>query len=292
MPLYGALEAGGTKMVCAVGDEQGNILERVSLPTRTPEETMPEMLAFYREKDLSALGVGCFGPVDLDRGSPTYGSILATPKLPWRDYPIVRRFEEALGLPVGFDTDVNAAALGEATWGCTRGLSSSIYVTVGTGVGVGVVIDGRPYHGMMHPEAGHLFVARHPDDPMPQGVCPYHPNCLEGLASGPAIERRWGKKAQELSDRPEVWTLEAYYIAQALCGYMMILSPQRIILGGGVTHQEHLLPLVREEVRRQLGGYLVGKALDDLEDYIVPVSLNDNQGVMGAVRLAMDALAR
>ncbi len=292
MPLYGALEAGGTKMVCAVGDEQGNILERVSLPTRTPEETMPEMLAFYRGKDLSALGVGCFGPVDLDRGSPTYGSILATPKLPWRDYPIVQRFEEALGLPVGFDTDVNAAALGEATWGCTRGLSSSIYVTVGTGVGVGVVIDGRPYHGMMHPEAGHLFVARHPDDPMPQGVCPYHPNCLEGLASGPAIERRWGKKAQELSDRPEVWTLEAYYIAQALCGYMMILSPQRIILGGGVTHQEHLLPLVREEVRRQLGGYLVGKALDDLEDYIVPVSLNDNQGVMGAVRLAMDALAR
>ncbi len=292
MPLYGALEAGGTKMVCAVGDEQGNILERVSLPTRTPEETMPEMLAFYRGKDLSALGVGCFGPVDLDRGSPTYGSILATPKLPWRDYPIVQRFEEALGLPVGFDTDVNAAALGEATWGCTRGLASSIYVTVGTGVGVGVVIDGRPYHGMMHPEAGHLFVARHPDDPMPQGVCPYHPNCLEGLASGPAIERRWGKKAQELSDRPEVWTLEAYYIAQALCGYMMILSPQRIILGGGVTHQEHLLPLVREEVRRQLGGYLVGKALDDLEDYIVPVSLNDNQGVMGAVRLAMDALAR
>ncbi len=292
MPLYGALEAGGTKMVCAVGDEQGNILERVSLPTRTPEETMPEMLAFYRGKDLSALGVGCFGPVDLDRGSPTYGSILATPKLPWRDYPIVQRFEEALGLPVGFDTDVNAAALGEATWGCTRGLASSIYVTVGTGVGVGVVIDGRPYHGMMHPEAGHLFVARHPDDPMPQGVCPYHPNCLEGLASGPAIERRWGKKAQELSDRPEVWTLEAYYIAQALCGYMMILSPQRIILGGGVTHQEHLLPLVREEVRRQLGGYLVGKALDDLEDYIVPVSLSDNQGVMGAVRLAMDALAR
>lgn len=292
MPLYGALEAGGTKMVCAVGDEQGNILERVSLPTRTPEETMPEMLAFYRGKDLSALGVGCFGPVDLDRGSPTYGSILATPKLPWRDYPIVQRFEEALGLPVGFDTDVNAAALGEATWGCTRGLASSIYVTVGTGVGVGVVIDGRPYHGMMHPEAGHLFVARHPDDPMPQGVCPYHPNCLEGLASGPAIERRWGKKTQELSDRPEVWTLEAYYIAQALCGYMMILSPQRIILGGGVTHQEHLLPLVREEVRRQLGGYLVGKALDDLEDYIVPVSLNDNQGVMGAVRLAMDALAR
>ena len=289
MPLYGALEAGGTKMVCAVGDEQGNILERISLPTRTPEETMPEMLDFFRGKDLTALGIGCFGPVDLDRTSPTYGSILTTPKLAWRNYPIVQRFEEALHIPVGFDTDVNAAALGEATWGCTRGISNSIYITVGTGVGVGVIIDGKPYHGMMHPEAGHIFVALHPDDPMPQGVCPYHSNCLEGLASGPAIERRWGRKAQALTDRPEVWTLEAYYIAQAICGYIMVLSPQRIILGGGVTHQEQMLPLVREEVHRQLGGYLQGKALDDLSTYIVPVSLNDNQGVMGAVKLAMDA---
>lgn len=292
MPCFGALEAGGTKMVCAIGNEDGKILERISLPTRTPENTMPEMLSFFQGKELAGIGIGCFGPVDLDRSSPTYGSILSTPKLSWRNFPIVQRFEKALGVPVGFDTDVNAAALGEAVWGCTRDVSTSIYITVGTGVGMGVIINGKPHHGMMHPEAGHLFVARHPDDPMPQGVCPYHPNCLEGLASGPAIERRWGKKAQELSDRPEVWTLEAYYIAQALCGYMMILSPQRIILGGGVTHQEHLLPLVREEVRRQLGGYLVGKALDDLEDYIVPVSLNDNQGVMGAVRLAMDALAR
>lgn len=289
MPLYGALEAGGTKMVCAVGDEHGNILERISLPTRTPEETMPEMLDFYRDKNLTALGIGCFGPVDLDPASPTYGSILTTPKLAWRSYPIVRRFEEALHIPVGFDTDVNAAALGEATWGCARELSNSIYITVGTGVGVGVIIDGKPYHGMMHPEAGHVFVSRHPDDPMPQGVCPYHPNCLEGLASGPSIERRWGQKAQELTGRPEVWALEAYYIAQAICDYIMILSPQRIILGGGVTHQEQMLPLVRKEVLRQMGGYLQGKALDDLSSYIVPVSLNDNQGVMGAVKLAMDA---
>ena len=291
MPHFGALEAGGTKMVCAIGDENGNILERVSLPTRTPEETMPEMTAFFRGKNLSALGVGCFGPVDLDRKSPTYGSILATPKLPWRNYPIVQRFEEALGIPVGFDTDVNAAALGEAVWGCTRDVSSSIYITVGTGVGLGVIIDGRPHHGMTHPEGGHLFVARHPGDPMPRGVCPYHENCLEGLASGPAIEKRWGRKAQELSDRPEVWDMEACYIAQAVCGYIMVLSPERIILGGGVTHQPQMLPLVRREVQRQLGGYLQGKGLDDLDRYIVPISLGDNQGVMGAVKLAMDALA-
>ncbi len=291
MPLFGALEAGGTKMVCAVGDAQGNILERISLPTQTPEETMPEMLRFFSGKGLAAVGIGCFGPVDLDRRSPTYGSILATPKLAWRDYPIVQRFEEALGVPVGFDTDVNAAALGEAVWGCTRHVENSIYITVGTGVGVGVIIRGKPYHGMLHPEAGHILMDRRADDPLEKGICPYHGNCLEGLASGPAIERRWGKKAQELSDRPEVWELEAYYIARAVCDYIMVLSPGRIILGGGVTHQEHVLPLVRQEVRRQLGGYLQGQAIDDLDSYIVPISLNDNQGVMGAVQLAIDALS-
>lgn len=290
MPLFGALEAGGTKMVCAIGDEQGNILERISLPTRTPEETMPDMLDFYRGKNLAAVGIGCFGPVDLDRSSPTYGSILATPKLSWRNYPIVQRFEEALGLPVGFDTDVNAAALGEAVWGCTQAVENSIYITVGTGVGVGVIIGGKPYHGMSHPEAGHIFIDRHPNDPMERGICPYHPNCLEGLASGPSIERRWGKKAQELSDRPEVWTLEAFYVAQAVCNYIMTLAPERIILGGGVMHQEQMLPLVRDEVRRQLGGYLQNRTMDDLDSYIVPISLHDNQGVMGAVKLAMDAL--
>lgn len=291
MPCFGALEAGGTKMVCAVGNEDGKILERISLPTRNPENTMPEMLAFFQGKDLAGMGIGCFGPVDLDRSSPTYGSILSTPKLSWRNFPIVQRFEDALGVPVGFDTDVNAAALGEAVWGCTRDMSTSIYITVGTGVGVGVIINGKPHHGMMHPEAGHLFMDRRPDDPLEQGVCPYHGNCLEGLASGPAIERRWGRKAQELAGCDAVWELESYYIAQAVCDYIMVLSPERIILGGGVMHQPQMLPLVRREVHRQLHGYLQGKGLDDLDHYIVPVSLGDNQGVMGAVKLAMDACA-
>lgn len=291
MPCFGALEAGGTKMVCAVGNEDGKILERISLPTRTPENTMPEMLAFFQGKDLDGMGIGCFGPVDLDRSSPTYGSILSTPKLSWRNFPIVQRFEDALGIPVGFDTDVNAAALGEAVWGCTRDMTTSIYITVGTGVGVGVIINGKPHHGMMHPEAGHLFMDRRPDDPLEQGVCPYHGNCLEGLASGPAIERRWGRKAQELAGCDAVWELESYYIAQAVCDYIMVLSPERIILGGGVMHQPQMLPLVRREVHRQLHGYLQGKGLDDLDHYIVPVSLGDNQGVMGAVKLAMDACA-
>lgn len=290
MKRFGALEAGGTKMVCAIGDENGNILQRISIPTGTPEDTMPPMIEFFRDKEISALGIGCFGPVDLDRDSPTYGYITSTPKLAWTNFPIVAEFEKALGIPVGFDTDVNAAALGEATWGCTRDVKNSIYITVGTGVGVGVIVDGKPYHGMIHPEGGHILLHRHPDDPMQGSGCPFHENCMEGLAAGPSLEKRWGVKGAELSDRKEVWELEAYYIGQAITDYIMVLSPQRIILGGGVMHQSCLLPMVRQEVARQVGGYIRGKGMDDLDRYIVGVSLNDNQGAMGAVKLAMDAL--
>ena len=289
MKLYGALEAGGTKMVCAIGDENGNILERISIPTRTPAETMGPMIDFFRGKEIRALGIGCFGPVDLNKKSPTYGYITSTPKLAWQNYPIVAEFEKALGVPVGFDTDVNAAALGEATWGCTRDVENSIYITVGTGVGVGVIIGGKPYHGMLHPEGGHILLARHPDDPMVGSGCPFHENCLEGLAAGPSLEKRWGVKGAELSGRKEVWQLEAYYIGQALADYILILSPERIVLGGGVTHQEGLLALIRQETAKQLAGYIRTAAIDHLDSYIVGVSLNDNQGVMGAVKLAMDA---
>ena len=289
MKLYGALEAGGTKMVCAIGDENGNILERISIPTRTPAETMGPMIDFFRGKGIRALGIGCFGPVDLKKGSRTYGYITSTPKLAWQNYPIVAEFEKALGVPVGFDTDVNAAALGEATWGCTRDVENSIYITVGTGVGVGVIIGGKPYHGMLHPEGGHILLARHPDDPMVGSGCPFHENCLEGLAAGPSLEKRWGIKGAVLTGRKEVWQLEAYYIGQALADYILILSPERIVLGGGVTHQEGLLALIRQETAKQLAGYIRTAAIDHLDSYIVGVSLNDNQGVMGAVKLAMDA---
>lgn len=289
MTYYGALEAGGTKMVCAICDENGNILERASIPTKTPAETMPPMIDFFRKYPIRALGIGCFGPVDLDKNSPTYGYITTTPKLAWANYPIVGEFRKALGVNVGFDTDVNAAALGEATYGCTQGLDSSIYITVGTGVGVGVIADGKPYHGMMHPEGGHIFLVRHPNDPLPRGVCPYHPNCMEGLAAGPSLEARWGVKGAELSDRREVWELEAYYIGQAITNYIMVLSPRKIVLGGGVMHQSCLLDMVRQEVARQINGYLQGKGLDDLSTYIVSPSLNDNQGILGALKLAMEA---
>ena len=289
MKYYGSLEAGGTKMVCAIGDEQGNILERISIPTLAPETTMPAILDFFKNKNISALGIGCFGPVDLDKKSPTYGYITTTPKLAWRNYDIVGVCEKELGVPVGFDTDVNGSALGEATWGCTKELDNSIYITVGTGIGVGVIIDKKPYHGMLHPEGGHIFLARHPQDPMERGVCPYHELCLEGLASGPSIQARWGKPGVELADRKEVWELEAYYLAQAICSYIMILSPERIIVGGGVAHQEQMMPLIRKEVLRQMGGYIAAKGMQDLDNYIVLPSLNDNQGILGALKLAMDA---
>ncbi len=289
MPYFGALEAGGTKMVCAVVSGQGEVMEQTVLPTRCPEETVPELLAFFRGKPLAAMGIGCFGPVGLDRRTPQYGSILATPKTAWRGFPIAACFREALGVPVGFDTDVNAAALGEWAWGGAQGLDTAAYLTVGTGVGLGIVVGGRPYHGMLHPEGGHLPIARRADDPLARGICPFHPNCLEGLASGPSIEARWGRPARELAGQGAVWELEAFYLAQALCAYIMVLSPERIILGGGVMRQAQLFPLIRAEVRRQLGGYISGGGLAELEQYIVPASLGDSQGVLGAAQLAADA---
>ena len=286
----GALEAGGTKMVCAIGDENGKIEKRVSFPTQTPKETLPQILEFFVNEEIAALGIGCFGPVELDRRSPVYGYITSTPKLAWANYDIVGKFEEALNVPVGFDTDVNGAALGEVFFGAARGCDPAIYITIGTGVGVGIYVNGTLLHGLIHPEAGHILITRRHGDTY-RGKCPYHENCLEGLAAGPAIMERWGKPAAELTDRKEVWELESDYLAQAVANYILTLSPQKVILGGGVMHQEQMLPLVRKEVRRQLRGYIQGKGLDSLDEYIVPVSLGDDQGVMGAIKLAMDAYA-
>lgn len=287
----GALEAGGTKMVCAIGNENGEIFERISVPTETPEITIPKLIEFFKDKDIEALGIGCFGPIDLNRDSDTYGCITTTPKLKWANYNIVGAFHDALNVPVGFDTDVNGSALGEATWGITKGLENSMYITIGTGVGAGIISNGKLLHGMLHPEGGHLLLTKHPKDTY-KGKCPYHQSCLEGLAAGPAIEERWGKKGFELADRPEVWEMEAFYIGQALVDYIVILSPQRIVLGGGVMHQEHMMPLVRQEVKKQMNGYIKTRELEDLDSYIVLPSLNDNQGIMGALKLALDEYNR
>ncbi|WP_027203583.1 ROK family protein [Butyrivibrio fibrisolvens] len=286
--IYGGIEAGGTKMICVIGDENGRILDRMQIPTKTPGETMPIMIDYFKGKDIKALGIACFGPIDLNRDSKTYGYITSTPKLAWKNYDIVGAFKKELGVPIGFDTDVNGSLLGEITWGCAKGLTDALYLTIGTGVGGGVMAGGKLLHGMLHPELGHIKMAVADGDTY-KGKCPYHGTCFEGMAAGPAIEDRWGKKAVELADDDKVWDLESTYIAQALCTYILTLSPQIIILGGGVMHQEQLFPLIRKKVLEQLNGYIVTKELKDIDNYIVPASLNDDQGIMGSIKLAMDA---
>ncbi|HOO28843.1 MAG TPA: ROK family protein [Lachnospiraceae bacterium] len=282
---FGALEAGGTKMVCAVGLEDGTILEQVSIPTKTPGETIPHIIEYFKDKEIASLGIGAFGPVDVNKTSETYGRILDTPKLAWQRYDLVGDLKAALNIPIELDTDVNGSCLGEVTFGCAKGLSTVIYITIGTGVGVGVAINGNLLHGMLHPEAGHIILKKHAEDSY-EGHCPFHKTCFEGMASGPAIEARWGEKAVSLKDRPEVWEMEAYYIAQALTSYIFTLSPEKIILGGGVMHQEQLFPMIRKKTLELVNGYINTKQLRDIDHYIVPASLQDNQGIMGAIQLA------
>lgn len=290
MKYYGALEAGGTKMVMAVMDAEGNPVAESTIPTRTPEETMPEMMAFFSAHPISALGIGGFGPLNLDPRSDRYGWIMETPKTAWRYYPLKPAFEEKLGVPVGIDTDVNAAALAEARLGAAKGKESCLYVTVGTGIGGGVIVHGKPVHGLMHPEIGHITVAPMPDDPMPEGVCPYHPHCLESLASGPSIQKRWGVSARELPEGHPAWELESAYLAQLCANALLTFSPEKIVLGGGVMQRKFLLPLIRRKTLKLLNGYIAHPAVEaGLEDYIVTPGLGTRSGITGAWLLALDA---
>lgn len=290
MKLYGALEAGGTKMVLAIVNEQGDLLEKTTIPTETPEKTMPRMIRFFQKTPVAALGIGCFGPLDLNPQSKTYGSITATPKLAWRDYPILAVFQEAMHIPVALDTDVNGAALAEVAMGAAKGLQSCLYVTVGTGIGGGVIIHGQPVHGLMHPEIGHIQVKPAPNDPMPQGICPYHGCCLEGMASGPAIEKRWGVSAKELPDAHPAWEMEADYLAQLCAGAMLSFSPEKIIMGGGVMQKKFLFPMIREKTLSLLRGYITHPVIDaGLKDYIVEPGLDTSSGILGAYLLAKRA---
>lgn len=291
--LLGALEAGGTKMVCSTGDENGNIFSRISLPTKRPEETMPQIIDFFAKAGIEALGIGSFGPIDPRETSPTYGYITSTPKEHWRNYPLLSTLRDALSVPAAIDTDVNAAALAEYTLGAARGLSSCLYVTVGTGVGGGLVVENNLVHGLVHPEFGHFFLRPHPDDPTPHGFCPYHDGCLEGLATGPSIEKRWGQRAETLPPDHPAWALEAHYLAQMCMTAIVVFSPEKIILGGGVMQQEHLFAPIRQNVIDMLGGYVQHPAiLSEIDDFIVPPGLSVNSGVTGALLLAARAAGK
>ncbi|MHC1786845.1 MAG: ROK family protein [Christensenellales bacterium] len=288
--LLGTLEAGGTKMVMGLADDRGRIIRSGSCKTRLPMETLPDILAFFQGEQIDALGIASFGPVDLDPRSPSYGSITNTPKLAWRNFPLLASLKEALRVPCAIDTDVNGAVLAEVRLGAAQGLRNVLYFTVGTGIGGGLMAEGKLVHGLIHPEWGHIILSRHPEDPLTRGVCPYHEHCAEGFAAGPAMQARWGLPAQDLPRDHRGWEMEAYYLAQICVNALMTVSPQRILLGGGVMHNLDLYPLVRRHVTALLGGYLSSPALLDMDSFIVPPALYPDSGLVGGALLALEAL--
>jgi len=294
MPLWGGIEAGGTKTVCAVGTGPEDLRAEARFPTTSPTETIQRVIQFFREQareqPLAAVGVASFGPLDLDPQSPRFGYITSTPKPGWAYTDLAGSVRHGLGTPVGFDTDVNAAALGEHQWGAARGLDDFVYLTVGTGIGGAAMVNGRLTHGLSHPEMGHIRIPHDRAlDPF-DGSCPYHGDCLEGLASGAALEARWGQHGATLGEDHPAWPLEADYLAFGLVNLICILLPQRIIMGGGIMQQRQIFPLLRRRVQELLNGYLQApEILDQIDEYIVPPGLGNRAGVLGALVLAQRA---
>jgi fructokinase len=293
--LFAGIEAGGTKWICMIAASPEDIRATTRLPTTQPAETIGEAIEFIQsyiqqQGKLKGVGIGSFGPLDLDIDSPTYGYLTTTPKPGWANTDLVNPIQEALELPLGFDTDVNAAALGEARWGAAQGLSDFVYLTIGTGIGGGGMVNSGLMHGLVHPEMGHMRIPHDWEaDPFP-GVCPYHGDCLEGLATGPAIEARWGQKGETLPRDHPAWQLEAHYLALGLVNLICTLSPQRIIIGGGVMDQDQLFPLIRVKVQELLSDYISAREImEHIDQYIVPPKLGPQAGVMGAIALAQQA---
>lgn len=290
--LFGGIEAGGTKFVCAVGSGPDDVRAETRFATTDPEESITEAIAFFRRQQeahgpLQGLGIAAFGPVDPDPRSPTFGYITSTPKEGWRNTEFAGVVRRALDVPVGFDTDVNGAALGEWRWGAAQGLDTFIYLTVGTGIGGGGMVNGHLLHGLLHPEMGHILIRHDWDEDPYSGNCPYHGDCLEGMASGPAIGERWEQASDTLPPDHPAWDLEATYLSQALVNFLLTLSPQRIILGGGVMQQRQLFPMIRQKTQDLLNGYVQKAAiLEEIDSYIVPPQLGGRAGVLGALALA------
>jgi fructokinase len=291
-PLLGGIEGGGTKFVCAVGTGPDDVRAEVRFPTTAPEETIPRAIEFFWEQQrvhgpVAAVGIASFGPIDPNPASRTFGYVTTTPKPGWPQTDFVGQVKRALGVPVGFDTDVNVAALGEGRWGAAQGLDTFVYLTIGTGIGGGGMVNGKLIHGMMHPEMGHMRVPHDwQADPYP-GCCPYHGDCLEGLADGPALEGRWHQRGETIGEDHPAWELEAQYLAFGLTNLVVVVSPQRIILGGGVMENALLFPLVRRKVQELLNGYVkMPSIMEDIDHYIVPPGLGKRSGVLGAIALA------
>ena len=285
MKYYGAIEAGGTKFVCAVSDENLQIVKKAKFKTDIPAVTMPQVIAFFKEYPLEKMAIGSFGPIDVNQNSATYGYVTSTPKVGWANYDFLGALKKEFPIDYVWTTDVNVAAYGELKMGAAKGKQSVIYLTVGTGIGGGGVVNGKVLEGFGHPEMGHLMLRRHPQDQY-AGNCPYHKDCLEGLAAGPAIEKRHhGVKASDILADDLDWDIEAYYLAQACLDYTLVLSPEVIVFGGGVMHQKHLFAKIRASFKAQMQDYVKTPVLDE---YIVPAALGDDAGIMGCLLLAAD----
>jgi fructokinase len=286
--LYGGVETGGSKWECAVGAGPDNLLATATIPTTSPEETIDSAIAFFEHQPpVVAIGIGCFGPIDQKPTSPTWGHITTTPKPGWAYTDVGQEIRRRLSIPVAFDTDVNAAALGEHRWGAAQGLDTFCYITIGTGIGGGGMARGNLLRGLVHPEFGHMRIPHDRDADPFVGVCPYHGDCWEGLASGRAIGARWGSPPEELAGVNEVWELEARYLALGIVGVICVLSPERIVLGGGVMSQPGLLPLVQRNVSWLMNGYLDTAAVgEEIARYVSSPALGPRSGVLGAIALA------
>lgn len=290
--LYGGIEAGGTKFVCVVASGPGQVVDEIRFMTTMPEETLGRAIQFFRpfvdSGQVSAIGIGAFGPLDLNPKSPTYGFVAATPKPGWSYADVLGTLQRELRVKVAMDTDVNVAGLAEYLWGASKDCDPSLYLTIGTGIGGGFIQGGKSLIGMLHPEMGHLLIPHNRElDPFP-GNCPFHGDCFEGLANGPAIEKRLGMPGAMVPEENPFWDIEADYIASALMNYILILSPKKIILGGGVMQREFLFPKVRQRVRELINGYVASKSLmENIDDYILPPGLGNQAGSLGAIALAM-----
>lgn len=296
MKLFGGIESGGTKFVCLVGNRPDHLVEE-RFPTTSPSETIDRAIEFFlpyvQSGELAAVGIASFGPLDLNQSSKTYGYITTTPKPGWRQVDLHGEIRRGLKVPVAFDTDVNAAAFGEQYWVPeNKSLDPFLYITVGTGIGVGVIANGSPLHGLIHPEAGHVAIPHDWErDPFP-GVCPYHGDCLEGLASGLSMRKRWGKSPENLPDSHPGWDLESDYIARALVNLIYTYSPRRVILGGGVPQHPGLIEAVRSKIRQFINNYVQSRMLlDEINDYIVPPALGNRSGGLGAIAMARVLIA-
>jgi fructokinase len=292
---YIGLETGGTSIRCCVASESSAILSKFQIPTTTPEESMDKVIAFIQKEletkmiPIRAMGIASFGPIDLHRGSPTFGSITSTPKLEWQNFPLVQYLSREFDFPIAFDTDVNAAALAELKWGAGCGLSDLAYITVGTGIGGGIISNHQLVHGVIHPEVGHMHI-RHDltADPFP-GICPFHGDCLEGLASGSAIKARWGVPPEELQQEHAAWDLEAHYLAQMALNLTLTFSPQKIIIGGGISQHLKILSKTQSAFQKLLNGYLCSPLYNQqLDNYIVAPKLGQNAGILGSIALAQN----